>query len=87
MKTNNVTHTKGIDLLIQENQDYYNWRDQQFIARKYNGGLEQVTIELIPNIILEEEENGFTNGLTIMIKWIIAPTHLWKEIRQGLPHL
>ena len=53
-----MTHTKGINLLIQENQDYYNQHDQQFIAHKYNGGLEQVTIELVPDIILEEED-GF----------------------------
>ena len=56
---NNVTHTTGTDLLSQENQDYYNQRDQQYIARKYDGGLERVTLELVPDIILEEEEDGF----------------------------
>ena len=35
-----MTHTKGIDILSQENQDYYNRRDQQFITRKYVGGQE-----------------------------------------------
>ena len=39
-KTNNVTFTTGNNLLSQENQDYYNQRDQQYICRKYNGGLE-----------------------------------------------
>ena len=39
-KTNNTAHTKGIDILSQENQDYYNQNDQQFIACKYDGGLE-----------------------------------------------
>ena len=27
------------------------------MARKYNAGLEQVTLELVPDIILEEEED------------------------------
>ena len=39
-KTNNTTHTKDIYLLSQENQDYYNLHDQQFIARKHGGGQE-----------------------------------------------
>ena len=34
-------------------------QDQQYIARKYNGGLEQVTLELAPDIIVEEEEEDF----------------------------
>ena len=33
-----MTHTKGVNLLSQENQDYYNRHDQQFIARKHDGG-------------------------------------------------
>ena len=37
-KTDNVTHTKDIDLICQENQDYYNGHDQQSIACKHNGG-------------------------------------------------
>jgi len=37
-KTNNVTHKKEFDLLSQENQDYNNQHDQQFIARKHDGG-------------------------------------------------
>ena len=55
-KTNNVTCTTGTNLTSQENQDYYNQRDQKYIAYKYDIGLEQVTLELVPNIILEEEE-------------------------------
>ena len=35
-----MTHTKDINLLSQENQDYYNQHDQQFIARKHDGGQE-----------------------------------------------
>ena len=31
-KTNNVTHANGIDLLSQENQDYYNRNYQQLIT-------------------------------------------------------
>ena len=59
-ETNNITNTIGTDLLSQESQDYYNWRDQQYIAWNYDGGLEQVNLESVPNIILEEEEEeGF----------------------------
>ena len=54
--TDNVTNTPATDILNKENQDYYNRQDQQYIAHKYYGGLEQVTIELEPDIILEEEE-------------------------------
>ena len=56
--TNNVTNTVDSDVLNQENQDYHNQSDQQYIARKYDNGLEQVTLELVPDIILEEEEDG-----------------------------
>ena len=41
------------------NSLFYNRRDQQFIARKYDGGHERVTLELVPDIILEEKEDGF----------------------------
>ena len=34
----NVTHENDINLLIQENQDYGNRHDQQFITRKHDGG-------------------------------------------------
>ena len=67
-KTNNVTHTNSTDLLSQENQDYYNYYDQQFIARKYDGSLEQVTIELVPQIVLEEEEDAFYQDIPLVFK-------------------
>ena len=54
--TDNVTtNTPNTNILDQENQEYYNYRDQQYIGRKYNGDLEQFTIDLVPSIILEEE--------------------------------
>ena len=37
----------------------YNQSDQQFIVCKQDGGLERVTIKLVPKLILEEEEDGF----------------------------
>ena len=58
-KTNNVTHATGTDLLSQENQDYYNWRDQQYIACKYDVVLEQVTLEFVLNIFLEADKDCF----------------------------
>ena len=57
--TNNIANTSAIDILNQENQDYYNQLDRQYIGWKYDGGLEIVTIELVPDIILEKEEDGF----------------------------
>ena len=48
----------GDHVTNQEHQDYYDWRDQQYIAHKSNGGLKQVTLELAPDIIVEEED-GF----------------------------
>ena len=65
---------------------YYNQNDQRFIASKQNGDPERVTNELVPNIILdEEEEESFASGLTIMLCGIITPTHLQKEMRWGAP--
>lgn len=41
-------------------EEYNNLRqDQQFIAHKYGKSLEQLTLELAPNIVIEEEEDGF----------------------------
>ena len=57
--TNNVRNTPATNILNKKNQDYYNKQDQPYIGRKYNGGLEQVALELVPDIILEEEEDGF----------------------------
>ena len=64
---------------------YYNQSDQQFIACKHNSDLERVTNELVPAIVLEEEGDVFTSGLTSMICGIITPTHLQKEMRWGAP--
>ena len=58
-ETNNATHAKDIDLLSQENQEYYHQSDQQFIACKHDGGMKRFTIELVPNIVMEEEKIGF----------------------------
>ena len=40
LKTNDVTHTKDIDLLSQENQDYYNQYAQQSITCKHDDSRE-----------------------------------------------
>ena len=50
--TNNVTNTTDNEVLDQENQDYYNRSNQQYIIRKHDNGLEQVTLELATDIIL-----------------------------------
>ena len=57
--TNNVTNTTGNEVLDQENQDYSNWSNQQYIACKHDNGVEQVTLGLATDIILEEEEDEF----------------------------
>ena len=56
--TNNGTNTTDTNIVNQEYQDYYNQQDQQYIGCKYISGLEQIIVELLPNIILEEED-GF----------------------------
>ena len=56
--TNHGANTPATNIVYQEHQDYYNQRDQQYAGCKYNGGLEQITLELVPNIILEKEEDG-----------------------------
>ena len=103
-KSNNVTHAKDIDLLSQENQDYYNRHDQQHITRKHVGGreyynrndqqfialkqdgsLEQVTIELVPDIILEEEEDGFYQWVDKYDLWDNNPYTPTKGNEMGAP--
>ena len=37
-KPNNVTHSNGIDLLSQNNQDYDNQHHQQLMTYKHDGG-------------------------------------------------
>ena len=56
---NSTENIAGAHVANQEHQNYYDWQDQQYIACKYNGGLEQVTLELVPSIIIEEEEDVF----------------------------
>ena len=62
-KGNNVTNkganTPVTDIVNQEHQDYCNRQDQQYIGHKYDSGLEQIILELVPNIILKEEEDRF----------------------------
>ena len=57
--TKNVSSTSATNILSQEIQEYHNRRNHQYIACKYDDGLEQVTLELVPNIILEEEKDSF----------------------------
>ena len=57
--TNNFKNISATDVFNQENQDCYNQQDQQYIVCKLDGGLEQVTLKLVANIILEEEEDVF----------------------------
>ena len=62
IKSDFTVKKSTIDILNQEHQDCYNWRNQQsipqYIGHKYNGGLERIILELV-DIILEEEEDGF----------------------------
>ena len=57
--TNNGANTIETNITNPEHQDYYNQRDQQYIGCKYNSSLEKVTLELVSDIILEEEEDDF----------------------------
>ena len=41
---NSGADTAEATIANQEHKKYYDWRDQQYIACKYNGGLEQVTL-------------------------------------------
>ena len=50
---NSAENIAGAHVANQEHQNYYDWRDQQYIACKYNGGLEQVTLEVATDIIVE----------------------------------
>ena len=85
--TDNVTNTPNTNILNQENQEYYNRRDQQYIGRKYNGGLERVTIGLVPNIILEEEEeDGFYQWADRYDQWDNTSYTPVKEDEAGGSH-
>ena len=54
---NSGENITGAHSANQEHQNYYNGQIQQYVACKYNSGLEQVTSKLVPNIIIEEEED------------------------------
>ena len=57
--TNSWANIVGANFANQEDKNYDDWQEQQFVACKYNGGLGQVTLELAPNIIVEEKEMRF----------------------------
>ena len=54
--TNSRANATEATIPNQEHQDYYDQQDLQYITCNYNSGLEQVTMKLVPDIILEEEE-------------------------------
>ena len=54
--TNNIANIPATDILNQEIKTTTINLDQQYIGCRYNGSLEQLIIELVPSIILEEEE-------------------------------
>ena len=84
--TNNVMNIPATNVLNQENQDYYNLRDQQYIAYKYESGLEWVTFELVPNIILEEEEEGVYQWTDKYNQWDYTYYTLVEEDGTGGSH-
>ena len=55
--TNSGENIAETNFANQEHQNYYDGREQQYVSQKYNGSLEQVTLKVAPNIILEEEED------------------------------
>ena len=97
-KANNVANTPATNIFNQENQDYYNQQDQQYIGCKCDGGLEQVTIKLVPNIIIEEEKDGFYQWADQYDQWdnkfytpveegdTGGPTHLMLTIAFSTSH-
>ena len=66
-------------------QGYYNRSDQQFIARKQDSGLERVTIELVPNLILEKEEDSFYQGADNYDQWDNTSYTPVEEDEMGVP--
>ena len=73
-------------------RDYCNcWRDQHYSFCNTNTGFKLLTLELTPDIIVKEEEDGFSSLWTSMTNGIILHTHLspmmiW-EIPTHLCHL
>ena len=73
---NSGANIAGAHFANQEHQNYYDQQGQQYIASKYNGGIEQVTLELAVNIILEEEEeeeNRFYQWADQYDQWDTTP--------------
>ena len=64
---NSAENIVGANVAKKRTSNYYDQQDQQYIACKYNGGLEhkyngdleQVTLELAAGIIVKEEESRF----------------------------
>ena len=56
--TNNVTNTPATDVLNKKTRLLQSTGSTRHRLQIHNGGLERVTIELVPTIILEEEEDG-----------------------------
>ena len=58
-------------------RDYCNcWRDQHYSFCNTNTGFKLLTLELTPDIIVKEEEDGFSSLWTSMTNGIILHTHL-----------
>ena len=55
-------------------KEYDNLRqDKRFIFCKYDRDLKQLTVELIPDIIIEEEEDGFYQFVEQYNQWDTTP--------------
>ena len=72
---NSVENIARDHVMNQDHQNYHDQREQKYIACKYNGGLEQVTLELAPDIIVEEEEeeDGFDRWTDQYGQWDTTP--------------
>ena len=72
--SNSTENMAGVHVTNREHQNYYDRRDQRFIACKNNGGLEQVTQELAPgNIVVVEEEDEFYQWADQYDQWDTTP--------------
>ena len=67
--TNSGANIAGANFANQEYQKYYDLQEQQYIACEYNSSLEQVTLELALDIILEEESDGFHQWANQYEQW------------------
>ena len=77
LKTNNVTYTKDINLLSQENQDCYNWHNQQVVTRKHDGGREYYNQS--DQQCIAYKRNGGLGRDTIEL----APNSILEEEKEG----